>query len=543
MNLRISSNTFNCPTAFYKSISPIFARNENFNNQKNKKLEKDFLITNPAQLSLIHMHDFHGQNIRMERVYMITKQFDENKLPHQNDIFDNNLPIDKFKLCSGDIFLGENKKDLNVVNEFLNISNILANVIGNHECDMEIEDFAEIVKNRKYKLLGANIHPDDDSDINKIISDSFIIESNGNKYGIIGLVPIDMSNHMKRPDDIDEYNISDFDDTIEDLEEEIEKLQEKGVNKIILLSHLGFQLEQYIAKNVSDIDIILGGHTHNLIKKVEDGYNLFKSPKNEPVLIVQVGRDGEYVGLPNIKFNELGQITDIQYNIAKTDLFPRNIVAKSIFENILGKPEIVGKINSVENPPKDIYTKENPHCNFIMDCLKNELKTDIAIMNSANIRGCFYEGNVDTRDLRIISPFANKVIVIEATEAEIVNSLNNIIYTTVNSSARRPGILQVSGLRYAYSESQGKLTELYFIDKYGNENKIDLNNPSNKKKYTIATDDYCATSKKSGLNLKHRYDNALEKYDYDKDFFVAQYLKKQNETINIKSDGRIKIVD
>ena len=164
-------------------------------------------------------------------------------------------------------------------------------------------------------------------------------------------------------------------------------------------------------------------------------------------------------------------------------------------------------------------------------------------MNSANIRGRFYEGNVDTRDLMIISPFANKVTVIEATEAEIVESFNDIIESTTESPVHRPGIFQVSGLKYTYSESKGKLTELYFIDKYGNEHPIDIKKPSKKKIYTIAVDDYCVTSKKSGLNLKHRYDDALEKYDYDKDFFVARYLRKHKEPINVKSDGRIKVVD
>ena len=542
MNLNISNFNFNYQMASKRVIHPTFL-NRNKIDDTPPKSTKDFLITDPAQLSLLHMHDFHGQNIRMERAYSAVRQFDSGKLANDDDIFDKNLPIDRFKLCSGDIFLGENEIDLKVVNKFLNISEVLANVLGNHECDMETDDFAEIVQDRSYKFLGANMHPDDDSEINSIISDSFIIESNGNKYGIIGLVPVDMANHMKRPDDIEEFNISDFDDTIEDLEDEVEKLRNKGANKIILLSHLGFQLEQFIAEHVSDIDIILGGHTHNLIKEAKDGYNLLKSPKNEPVLIVQVGRDGEYIGLPNVKFNEFGQITDVQYNIVKTDSFPRNIVAKSSFENILGKPEIVGKVSYAEEPPKDIYARENPHCNFIMDCLRDELNTDIAIMNSANIRGRFYEGNVDTRDLMIISPFANKVTVIEATEAEIVESFNDIIESTTESPVHRPGIFQVSGLKYTYSESKGKLTELYFIDKYGNEHPIDIKKPSKKKIYTIAVDDYCVTSKKSGLNLKHRYDDALEKYDYDKDFFVARYLRKHKEPINVKSDGRIKVVD
>ena len=177
----------------------------------------DEIRTKPAQLSLFHMHDFHGQNIRMERAYSAVRQFDKNQLPHQNDIFDGDLPVDKLKLCSGDMFLGSNPAEIAVVNEFLNISGVLANAIGNHECDDKMDDFANIVKNRNYRLIGANMSPNTDNEINSILSNSFIAEVHGNKYGIIGLVPLDMRAHVKHQEDIDKFNIADIENSLETL--------------------------------------------------------------------------------------------------------------------------------------------------------------------------------------------------------------------------------------------------------------------------------------------------------------------------------------
>ena len=495
--------------------------------------------TKPAQLSLFHMHDFHGQNIRMERAFSAINQFDNGELLNQDDVFDKNIPIDRLKFCSGDMFLGENYKELQVVNEFLNIAGILADTIGNHECDIKIDDFSNIVSNRKYRFLGANMHPNNDNDMKKVLSDSFIVSIHGNDYGVIGLSPSDMAHHMKRPEETDAFNISNLEDTIEDLKRDVERIKSQGVNKIIILSHLGLPAEQYIAQNVSDIDIILGGHTHNLIKEVKPGENLFTSPKGEPVLIMQVGRDGEYIGIPNIQFNELGQITGIQYNVVKTDDFARSLVAKHDFEKILGKPEVVGEIEYAEEPPKDIYISENPHCNFILDCLRDELNTDIAIMNSANIRSRFYSGKVDTRDLRLITPFANKVVVIKASEKEIVNGIKKRLKITMNSPVHRPGVLQISGMKYSFTKNTGELISLSMIDKNGKEVPIDINNPREDKFYTIAVDDYCAQSKSGGLDLKHRVDEALERYECDKDEFVAEYLRKHPEPVIIIGDGRI----
>ena len=45
------------------------------------------------------------------------------------------------------------------------------------------------------------------------------------------------------------------------------------------------------------------------------------------------------------------------------------------------------------------------------------------------------------------------------------------------------------------------------------------------------------------MGLKHRYDNAIQIYDFDKDAIVADYLRKQKKPVRIVADGRIKIVD
>ena len=503
----------------------------------------DVIRTKPAQLSLFHMHDFHGQNIRMEKAYSAVRQFDNNMLQHQNDVFNEDMPIDKLKLCSGDMFLGEDPKELAVVNEFFNLSGIVANAIGNHECDANVNIFADIVKNRRYRFLSTNMHPDSDNRMNEVLSNSIIAEINGNKYGIIGLTPIDMDVHLKRIEEIPPLNIPDLEGSLRYLEEDIKQLKELGVNKIILLSHMGIDNERYIAQNISDIDVILGGHTHNYFDSAIEGENLFYSPKGEPVLIVQVGRDGNYIGIPNLKFNELGQITQIQYNVLETETFPRDLLAEEVFNNILGKPEIVGEIEYTEEPKGDKYATENPHCNFMLDCLRFELGTDIAIMNSANMRTRFDEGPVDTRSLHLISPFGNKVTVIEATEKEIVDSIKSRLKLTMSNELHRPGILQVSGLKYTFSYSTGELKSLTYIDKNNVSHEIDINNPRTDKIYTVSTDDFCAISQKSGMGLKHRYDNAIQIYDFDKDAIVADYLRKQKKPVRIVADGRIKIVD
>jgi len=75
------------------------------------------------------------------------------------------------------------------------------------------------------------------------------------------------------------------------------KEDEKG-HLVICLSHLGFEYksdkisDRVLAKNVDNLDFIIGGHTHTFLEKpvVE------KSPNGKEVLINQVGWAGINIG-------------------------------------------------------------------------------------------------------------------------------------------------------------------------------------------------------------------------------------------------------
>ena len=96
--------------------------------------------------------------------------------------------------------------------------------------------------------------------------------------------------------------------------------EEEGLKHIIVLSHGGNQLDKQLAKDSQDIDIIFGAHTHNLIKGITEGENLFYSKTGEPVIITQAGKDGENLGILNVSFDQDGVIKKAQNNIIKTRL-------------------------------------------------------------------------------------------------------------------------------------------------------------------------------------------------------------------------------
>ena len=209
-------------------------------------------------------------------------------------------------------------------------------------------------------------------------------------------------------------------------------------------------------------------------------------------------------------------------------------------ENILGKPEVVGRVKAAVPPPENRLVENNPHGNLITDAMRAQLGTDIALLNAGNIRGYFSQGPIDTRLLTDISPFGNKMMILDLTEKQIVDAIKHGLHSTTKPS-NKPGLLLVSGMRYTGTK-QGELLELEFIDKNNQVHKIDINNPRTDKKYTVAADDFFATGGDGYLESNKNPDFVLQKFDQDKNILARDYIKTLDQPIEIVDDQRIKIV-
>ena len=495
--------------------------------------------------SWFYVNDIHGKMTKMERIYNMSQQFDRFSpntfSPFFEDVDDKDIA--KFKVASGDIIIGTNEKNNKVAAKFLDWCGFQAITLGNHEFDVtNPERLAQLLEDTNAKVLAANIEiTDKASSLCSKFQPSAIIEKNGEKFGIIGIAPSDMEFHVKPNPTLSIVKVQNLEETIKTVQKEADKLKAQGINKIILLSHSGNPNDKKIAKAVDGIDIIFGAHTHNLIKNIKEKENLLYSKSGEPVIITQAGKDAENIGMLNVDFDENGIIKRAQNNILETNLYNRPLYVKDSVEDIIGKPEIVGRVKSTVPAPKNKLIEDNPHGNFIADAVRSELNTDIALVNTGNIRGVFTEGAIDTRLLADITPFQDKMMILNISEKQLVDALK-IGCKSMTNKAHMPGIMLVSGLKYTCNK-KGDLLELEFVDKNGQVSKIDINNPSTEKKYTVAADDFIATGGNDYFPSNPNPEYLVTKFDHDKDFMVANYLRKQTEPIESKHDGRIKIVD
>lgn len=485
------------------------------------------------ELSIGYVNDAHGQINNMMRILSGLK----------GDI----------KLSAGDNDIGDekNKPIHRATYKFLNIAGIKATALGNHEMDATQADLIDSLKEYNGDVLTINMSKDelknqDKKEVEELGRDNLlkhlkpskIIEVKGEKIGLLGTAPIDLVDRLTHPAYHTDCHVHPLEESIADVQKEVDKLKEQGVNKIILLSHLGHKKDKSVARETDGIDVIIGGHTHELLKDIKEGENLFYSKAGEPVIMTEAGRDGNYFGELDLVFDKDGVIKKAQNNLGETGLFHKNMINQYIFDGILGEPEKVGYIKEALPPPKSL-TEENPHANFVCDVMKSETDSDIAIWHNCGVRNFFHEGEIDSRDIKDISPFLDFVAVAEVSEKRIVDLFKKAIKDTYSSSSRKPGLFAVSGLDYKVDPKNGTLVEMNYTDKQGKVHSINVNNPSEDKKYKVVTDEFLMSAGADFETLAPESEY-LKKYPYDKDVMVCDYLKKNKEPITINQLGRIK---
>ncbi|MBN1663815.1 MAG: 5'-nucleotidase C-terminal domain-containing protein [Deltaproteobacteria bacterium] len=185
--------------------------------------------------------------------------------------------------------------------DFLNLFNIDAMAAGNHEFDKGPAFLARFARTVRFPILSANTEIDPAGDLAGKILPYTIKEVGGQKIGIIGLTTVE-TKHSSSPG-----GQVVFTDPVAAADKYCRELAGRDINKIIVLSHLGFETDRILAKTVRGIDVIVGGHSHTPIGT----FNRFAIDAVDPCPWVEKGPDG--INVPIVQAWEwakvLGRIT------------------------------------------------------------------------------------------------------------------------------------------------------------------------------------------------------------------------------------------
>ena len=249
--------------------------------------------------------------------------------------------------------------------------------LGNHEFDDGNKVLKSFLDELKIPVVSANVVPDKGSILEEKWVPYIIKKIGGQDVALVGLDVVGKTVRSSSPGpDIK------FLDEVETAKKVVEELQAKGINKIIFISHAGYEKNLEIAEKVSGIDVIITGDTHYLLGESFKEYGLkpiaeypkkIMSPAGEPVYVAEAWSYSYLVGNLKAKFDDKGVITELIPNptiIIGDDLFERkNEKGETYKLEGKEKQDVIKYVNS----RKDIkFVKEEPNSKKVLERYKAE---------------------------------------------------------------------------------------------------------------------------------------------------------------------------
>lgn len=199
-------------------------------------------------------------------------------------------------LDSGDVFQGTayfNMYGGELEYKLMSMMKYDAGTIGNHEFDNGLDNIKTQMQHLNFPLVSAN-YDFSKTVLNGMIPSHTIIKRGGKRIGVFGL-----GIYLNGLVDKNSYGNTIYLNPTDKANEIAHYLKhDKKCDLVICLSHLGYKYRNSLVsdtsmvKNLKNVDIILGGHTHTFLERAE----LHTDAEGKSVFINQVGWAGLKLG-------------------------------------------------------------------------------------------------------------------------------------------------------------------------------------------------------------------------------------------------------
>lgn len=410
---------------------------------------------------------------------------------------------------SGYFILHHGRANADLLNDF----DIDAMVIGNHEFDelreMDIQyaedgetverivpaarvprnkplaDFLDLIN---FPMIAANMHFDDDPYLGgkTNLLPWVILEVEDRKIGVFGIVLEDMEAISSPGPDLT------FLPEIETARETVRTLQDKGVRKIIGVSHIGYGRDKRLVSAVDGIAVMIGGHSHDLLGDFTALGMPFIGPDPTPVrtpdggtsLVVQAGAYAKAVGRLDLTFDEAGRVASWSGG-NKLLAMKDTVTEDEIPENV---QHLIARVNEDQTLRARIDRKYKPELQrvygepiaYLPDALRHErvpqdadghgsevaplvaesfcwylnkkgIPVDVSIVNAGSVRSPIAPGPYyRNQTLLEVMIFANSMTTFTLTGAQLRQVLDSVITPPVVEGSHGGRFPYTGRLAYVY---------------------------------------------------------------------------------------------
>ena len=483
----------------------------------------------------------------------------------------NAVLVDAGDVFSGTLYFSQYKGQADL--EFMNMMQYDMMTFGNHEFDLGggkdgNTALADFVKKADFPFISANVDFSKDAAMSGLqnntittnpedgqVYNAIIKEIDGEKVGFFGLTTEETA-------DIASPGGATFNDYIESAEQTVASLEEQGVDKIVAVTHIGYNdnalydNDLTLAAEVDGIDLIVGGHDHTKLTEPVVVTKDAAGNEKDPTVIVQAYQYSDFLGTVDVEFDEngvvigyAGELIDVSKQEANAEAAELLKKYSSTIENLkneetgaTAEKELTNPRISDEGNTEQVSVRKNETelGNLIADGMiwaakQKDENVVIAMQNAGGIRSSINAGPITVGEVLTVLPFGNTLATMELTGAEIIEALEHSVSAYPKESG---GFLHISGMKYTFDSSKeaGSRVQSVQVQDGANGSYTDL---VESKTYTVATN-YFTAKGGDGYTVfaKAFADNRVKDYGQSDWETFRDYLK-QLGTVNPTIEGRI----
>jgi NAD pyrophosphatase/5'-nucleotidase NadN len=556
---------------------------------------------NNFELSIIHMNDIHSHVVSEDMGLEFNGMEVDvqiggypravTKIKALQDANENTLTLNAGDTFQGTLYYSFFNGDAD--SDMMNMINWDAMSLGNHEFDDGDEHLSNYLSNlttlSHETILAANVEAPAGSPLENMWSPYTIKEfANGEKVGIIGIDIVGKTKYSSNPSDAIVFN-----DEMETAQTYIDELTAQGVNKIVLLSHVGLDNDKSYATQLSGVDIIIGGDSHSLmgdfsnvgLTSHDSSYPFQTTDKDGNK--VCIGHAWEYahaIGNMNVSFSGDGIVKSCTGNTVALigDTFTIddaevNTTTKTAIETVINasanietvaedtttlatlqtyvdqvdakKAEVIGEVterlghNRIPGDNKDgvaalpLGSDIAPVVSKAFYSLSN--RADACIQNAGGVRIAIEEGDVTYGDAYTLLPFANTLYELDMygneIKAVLEDAVDEALFGGDDGEISTGAFPYAYGLRYDVVGTEVKGNRIQNLE-IKNRTTGEWSTISDNTMYVIVTNNYIAGGKDGYTTFKTIQDERGEGVDTYLDYAMSfinytKSLTQNSETL------------
>lgn len=338
------------------------------------------------KLRILHTNDLHSHFEQFPKIGRYLKKAQADKAVDEVLTFDAGDFMDRSHPLSD---ATEGQSNIALMNEF----HYDAITIGNNEGISNPHWVLErLFDHADFPVLLANLREEDESMPTWCKPYEIIKTKKGTRIGIIGLTaayPMTYGpNH---------WHVKLISETMEKYLPEM-----KGKYDVLMvISHIGLTMDRYLAEHYPEIDLIIGGHSHDLIPNGE---------KVNHTWITQTGKWGGHIGDVEVEIDDQHHVKKIVPKTIAVDKLPPANGDAEFIEKLRNQGTNILKKRKIAKLPREFANDKMVTIRAALDAISDFAGTDTAILNSGLFLDSFKPGILSEAELQYVLPHPMHVV-------------------------------------------------------------------------------------------------------------------------------------